>query len=316
MDALIPIATGPSLPSVITEAGERTSYRFTEFFTAQIRNRNTREAYMRAVFTFLDWVDARGLSLKSLNSVAIAAYIESHPGSPPTVKQHLAAIRMLLDYLVTGGVIPFNPAAAVKGPRYSVAIGKTPVLQPEEARRLMASIDTTILSGLRDRALIGVMIYSFARISAVLSMNVEDYYPSGKRFFLRLAEKGGKQHVVPCHHLAEAYLDEYVEAAGIGGERKTPLFRAIAGKTNQVSGERLQRRSALAAVKKRALVAGLAPEICNHTFRATGITAYMLNGGSLESAQRIAAHASSQTTKLYDRSATELTTSEIERIVL
>jgi site-specific recombinase XerD len=315
-DLLMQSTASLYLPKVIGEAGRRAEYRFIEFFTAQIRNPNTRRAYMQAVTQFLSWAEDKSLTLECINSVAVAAYIEGHTGSPLTVKQHLAAIRMFFDWMVTGGTLPQNPATAVKGPRHSMTKGKTPVLQAEDARALIESIDTTTLIGLRDRALIGVMIYSFARIGAVLGMNVGDYYPNGKRYFFRLREKGGKHHEVPCHHLAERYLDDYISEAGIEDDRKGPLFRSILGKKDKISTRRLLQRSALKAIKKRAQAVNLSPEICNHTFRATGITAYLSNGGTLENAQRIAAHASSSTTKLYDRTSDELSLSEIERIVI
>ena len=105
--------------------------------------------------------------------------------------------------------------------------GKTPVLSPEEARLLLDSIDMRELSGLRDRTLLAVMVYSFARVSAVVGMNVEDYYQQGKRWWLRLHEKGGKHHEVPAHHKAEEYLDAYIQAAGIAGRKGTPLWRSM-----------------------------------------------------------------------------------------
>ena len=111
--------------------------------------------------------------------------------------------------------MPTNPATSVRGPTHVVRTGKTPVLQPAEARLLLDTIDTATLLGLRDRALLGVMVYSFARVSAVVGMRVEDYYQHGKRWWLRLQEKGGKHHAVPVHHKAEAYLDAYLDAAGI-----------------------------------------------------------------------------------------------------
>ena len=119
-----------------------------------------------------------------------------------------------------GQVVPANPAASVRGPTHVVRTGKTPVLQPTEARLLLDTIDTSTLAGLRDRALLAVMVYSFARVSAVVGMRVEDYYQQGKRWWLRLQEKGGKHHAVPVHHKAEAYLDAYLDAA----EKDSPLW--------------------------------------------------------------------------------------------
>jgi integrase len=258
----------------------------------------------------------------------VAAYIETlqEQLAPPSVKQHLAAIRMLFDWLVTGQVVPHNPAASVRGPKHVVKKGKTPVLSAEDARKLLDSIPvrrehggedgpgTPIVLGLRDRALIAVMVYSFARIGAVLNMKVEDYYQNGKRWWLRLHEKGGKFHEVPAHHNADAYLDAYIQAAGIAGQPKSPLFRSARGKTGTITEKPLRRNNALDMIKRRAKAAGLPPRICNHTFRATGITAYLEAGGTIEKAQQIAAHESPKTTKLYDRTADAITLDDVKFI--
>lgn len=258
----------------------------------------------------------------------VAAYVESIQQhlAPPSVKQHLAAIRMLFDWLVTGQVVPHNPAASVRGPKHVVKKGKTHVLSAEDARKLLDSIPierehqdgtkTPIVQGLRDRALIAVMVYSFARIGAVLNMKVEDYYSNGKRWWLRLHEKGGKFHEVPAHHNAEAYLDAYIQAARLADQPKTPLFRSIRGKTGTITDKPLRRNNALDMIKRRAKAAGLSPRICNHTFRATGITAYLEAGGTIEKAQQIAAHESPKTTKLYDRTCDQITLDEVERIMI
>ena len=308
------------LPAIIERAGEKASRRFLEFFLAAIRNKNTRLAYARAVRDFLTWCEQRGIhELARIDSFTVAAYVE-HLGSQrsaPTVKQHLAAIRMLFDYLVTGQVdgMPFNPAAAVRGPRHVVKRGKTPVLKPEEARQLLDSIDCSSLSGLRDRALLGVMVYSFARVGAVVAMRVEDYYQQGKRWWLRLHEKGGKRHEVPAHHNAEAYLDAYLDAVGIRDEKKTPLFRAISQR-RQLTENRMNRVDVFRMIKRRCRAADISMTTNCHTFRATGITAYLLNGGTIENAQAIAAHESPRTTKLYDRTSDEITLDEVERIAI
>jgi integrase len=186
------------------------------------------------------------------------------------VKQHLAALRMLFDWLVTGHVLDTNPAHAVRGPRYVVTKGKTPVLAADEARQLLDSIDTTTLKGLRDRALIGVMVYTFARVNAVLGMKVKDYYTEGRRGRVRLHEKGGKEHDVPCHHTLEQYLDEYIAAAAIAGEPEGWLFRTTGRKTGLAG--RLYQQDAYRMIQRQVLKAGLGTRAGNHTFRATGIT--------------------------------------------
>ena len=234
----------------------------------------------------------------------------------PTVKQHLAAIRMLFDFLIVGQIVDSNPAAAVRGPKHVVRRGKTPVLVADEARTLIDSIDTATLVGLRDRALIALLIYTFARVSAALHMNVEDYYPQGKRWWVRLHEKGGKQHDMPAHHLLEMYIDEYLSEAGIVGDKSSPLFRTAAGKTGTLTDRRMNRTDALRMIWRRAGAAGIATALGCHSFRATGITVYLTNGGLLEHAQQMAAHESARTTKLYDRRNDTVTLDEVERIVL
>lgn len=303
------------VPAVIARAGGKARKRFLEFFTATIRNENTRMAYARAVGSFFEWCREFRLELIDIEPIHVAAYIEQHGGAPPTVKQHLAAIRMLFDWLVIGQVIAMNPASSVRGPKHVVKRGKTPVLDAEQARQLLDSIDTEKLSGLRDRALIAVMVFSFARVSAAVSLSVEDYYQEGKRWWFRFREKGGKQHQVPAHHTAEAHLDAYLLAAGIAEEKKSPLFRSVT-RHGQLSDRQMTRNDALRMVKRRAKKAGVPPTTCNHTFRATGITVYLGNGGTIENAQAIAAHESPRTTKLYDRTSDEITLDEIERILI
>ncbi len=306
-----------AVPALFVDAGAKAWRRYIEFFTAHIRNPNTRTAYHRAAVQFSRWCQRRRLALHDLQPFLVAAYIEELGSrvARPTVKQHLAGLRMLFDFLVIGQSLPTNPAASVRGPKHVVSKGSTPVLSAAEARRLLASIDTSTIVGLRDRALIAVMIFSFARIGATLAMNIEDYYPQGKRMWFRLHEKGGKRHDVPTHHQAEEYLDHYLAAAGIVGQKRTPLFRSM-DRRKQLTDDRLDRREALAMIKRRARRARLPSSICCHTFRATGITVYLSRGGLLEHAQALAAHESPRTTKLYDRTGDHVSLDEIERIVI
>jgi site-specific recombinase XerD len=303
-----------ALPATILRAGERASWRFVEFFTANIRNRNTRVAYAQAIGAFLRWCERRA-PLEQIHPSLIAAYLEQHSGSVPTVKQHLAAIRMLFDWLVVGQIVPVNPASSVRGPKHVVHRGKTPVLKADQARALLDSIDTRKIVGLRDRALLGVMCYTFSRVSATVAMRVDDYFQNGKRWWIRLHEKGGKRHEVPAHHNAEAYLDAYLGAASIAGHKKGVLFRSV-NKRGQLTENPMTRTDALRMIKRRARAVGLPSSTCCHTFRATGITAYLENGGTIEKAQAIAAHESPRTTKLYDRTSDDLTLDEVERIAI
>jgi integrase len=187
-------------------------------------------------------------------------------------------------------------------------------LDPVEARQLLDSIDVRTPIGLRDRALIGLMVFSFARIGAALAMRVEDVYTQHRHLWVRLREKGGKRHEMPCHHTLEAYLHAYLVEGGIAGDAKGPLFRTIQRGTGRLSATVLPQANAYAMVQRRAIAAGIHTRIGNHTFRATGITAYLKNGGTLENAAAMANHASTRTTKLYDCRRDDISLDEVERI--
>jgi site-specific recombinase XerD len=308
---------GVALPAIIAGAGKRAKTRFLEFFTVNIRNPNTRAAYGRAAGEFLAWCEGQGISgLDEVQPVHVAAYVE-HLGrrmSAPSVKQHLACIRMLFDWLVTGQVVPVNPAQSVRGPRHSVSKGITPVLSSEEATALLSGMDVSSVVGLRDRAIIAVMTYTFARVGAVVALNVEDYFSLKKRWWLRLHEKNGNLNEMPCHHKLEAFLDAYIDAAGIERDRKGPLFRAAIGKTKKLGPGRMSRTDIWYMVRRRASDAGIETHIGCHTFRATGLTDYLTNGGRIEVAQRMAGHANAKTTGLYDRRNDDISVGEVERI--
>jgi site-specific recombinase XerD len=153
------------VPALIADAGDLAAWRYVEFFTANIRNANTRRAYARACTTFFAWCDERGLTLTTIRPHDVATYIETRglTHSAPDVKQQLAAVRMLFDWLITGQIVPVNPAAAVRGPKHVVKTGKTAVLDAKEWRKLIDSIPTETLRDRRDRALISTLTYSVRR---------------------------------------------------------------------------------------------------------------------------------------------------------
>lgn len=310
--------TRSSLPSLFVSrpaAGNRVR----DFFTSRIRNPHTRRAYLEAVRQFSAFCAEIGIEdLAEVQPVHVAAFVEAQlqVHSRPTVKQRLAALRMLFDWMVVGQVIPTNPAHAVRGPKHTQKRGRTPVLAADEARVLLDAIDTTSLPGLRDRALIGLMVYTFARVGATVAMRVEDYFIQGRRGWVRLHEKGGKEHTMPAHHNLDRYLEEYITAAGIAQDRKGPLFRTTKGRTGELTGNPMTQPDVWRMIRRRAEAAGIRTEIGCHTFRATGITAYLQNGGRLEVAQQMANHESSRTTGLYDRRNDEVSLDEVERIAI
>jgi site-specific recombinase XerD len=301
------IQSALAVPVAIASAGDQR--RFLEFFAAMIRNKNTRMAYYRAACNFFGWLEEhRIIELVDIEPIHVAAYVETLQASAakPTVKQHLAAVRMLFDCLVVGQVLATNPAHAVRGPKHVVKRGKTPALTAEQTRRLLDGIDVSTPVGLRDRALIALMTYALARVGAVVAMWVEDYYPQEQALV--------GPHEMPAHHTLEAYLDAYIDAAGIREEKKTPLFRSAIGRTGTLTDSAMNRVDAWRMIQRRKADLGMKGRIGGHTFRATGITAYLGAGGTLENAQAMAAYESPRTTKLYDRTGDEITLDEVERI--
>jgi site-specific recombinase XerD len=307
-------STSSPLPAVFLVGHDR-GRRFWEFFTVNIRNRNTRKAYFIAVSKFSEWCEERKLPLERIEPMHVALYIEElgKVASKPTVKQHLAAIRMLFDWLVVGQVMPTNPAHAVRGPKHSVRKGKTSVLSAEEMGQLLNSIPTAQLIGLRDRALISLMGYTFARVGAAVQMKVEDFYIQKRRGWVRLHEKGGKVTELPCHHNLETALDEWLNASGLASEPTAPLFPTLRhGKLTDRTP--LPQANVHMMIQRRATTAGIRTKISAHSFRATGITTYLQNGGKLEVAQQMAGHESARTTGLYDRRNDSVALDEVERI--
>ena len=262
---------GKHVPSLIASLGTKGKKRFTTFFTDNIRNRNTREAYFRASFQFFGWCDSNGLNFETIQSFHVSAYIEHLmlDKSKSTVKQHLAAIRMLYDWLVVGQIVEINPAHAVRGPKHVVTTGTTAILDGEQMRQLLDSIDGSSVIGLRDRAIIAVMTATFGRVEATLGMNIADYYDDGKCWSIKLSEKNGKLNTMPVQHKLEEYLDAYIEAAGgtntfpfeVSSKGKVtkrqPLFRSSRGRSGKLTSDRMSRQDAWRMIKRRAKQAGI-----------------------------------------------------------
>jgi site-specific recombinase XerD len=218
------------VPALIADIGPEATKRCFEFFTVPIRNKNKRIAYYHAIGQFLTWCQRAGFrDLEDIEPISVAAYVEQHPGSPATIKQHMSAIRMLFSWLTEKGILAMNPAREVKTEKFSRGEGKTPAFVEGEVQSLLGAIESSTHIGLRNRALLGTLAYSFARLGAVVNLKVEDYFPSGKRFLLRFREKGGKEKDLPDHHKLEELLDEYPKATGLGSEPNSPLFPAALG---------------------------------------------------------------------------------------
>ena len=321
MNSLIPIAPFPAWPIAVANAAPKAQYAILQFFAAEIDNPRTRRAYLVGAEDFFAFVAPslggdRLVTLTALHVAAWMADMKRRGLSVPTQKQRLSGLRMLFQALVREQVLGANPAAAVKGPKHSAGRGKTPVLTGDEMLQLLHSIDTGPLIGLRDRALIGAMAYSFARVGAVISLKVENVFHQKRRLWLRLHEKGGKRLEIPCHHQFENYLVDWLDRSGLKGQPAAPLFQSFTGgpRSRVLSGRPLTQGLVWEMVQRRARAAGIETAVCNHTFRATGITAYLSNGGTIERAALMAGHASTRTTQLYDRRPDEVTLEEVEKI--
>jgi site-specific recombinase XerD len=302
----------PQLFSNSESAAKRTF----EFFAVTIRNANTRRAYARGVAHFANWCAERGITdVNQVQPLHVAAHIETLNLAPSSVIQRLAALRMLFDWLVIGQVITHNPAASVRGPRQSAKSGKTKVLSAQEVRALLDSIDVSTTKGLRDRALIALMVLSFARVGATVAMKIDDVYTQNKQTWIRLREKGGKRHELPCSAMLTSYLRAYIDSAPPKG-KKGWLFRSCIGRTGMLSDHAMAQADVYRMITRRAQEAGVHTKIGCHSFRATGITEYLKAGGRLDVAQTMANHESPRTTALYDRREDRITQSEVERLVL
>ena len=293
-------ATAP-LRRVLDNAHPEAARLLVDYLTAAQPNRHTREAYKRALCRFFVWLDHTGLGLRQAKPHDLHNYMQGMSGqySFATMNQHLAAIRGFYQYLRERTDFDANPAAEVKGQRTGDREGKTPYLPSPETQKLLDAIPLTDINGYRDRALIGTMVYTFTRISAALSLKVKDYFIHGGNHHLKIVGKRNVHRLIPVHPLLNTYLAAYLDMASIREQKDVPLFQTAPYR--RLSGNAMGREAALKMVKHRAEQAGIESIVCNHTFRAVGITAYLESDGAIEKAAHYAGHASTRTTQIYDR---------------
>jgi integrase/recombinase XerD len=292
----------------------KTAETFLEVLGARLRNPNTRGAYRVAWRSFLAFCSARGLELESVKAYHVGAWLDQHPGSRSTQRQHLAAVRLLFDSLMMRGVVEYNPAPRAKPPRLVRESSHTPVFEEAEIVAFLDLISSESLKDVRDKAIFSVLFYSWCRVSALINLTVADYYERGGTRWLRFQEKRGKEHDVPVHSKAKEAVDLWLERSCLVSNPSAPLFPSFGKNRETIESRRLDRRSVLKLVEKRARRSGILKRVCCHSFRATGVTEYMNSGGTIEIAQRIAGHTSPATTRIYDRSGDRLTLEEIERV--
>lgn len=313
--SLSSIVAADDVPAIIARCPPAATFAWHEFFEADLANRHTRTAYRRAVLDFLAWCEVRGLELVRVTPGDVGRYFDKHQGSIPTKKQHLAALRRFFDLLVVRHVMVLNPALSVRAQRYQVVEGKTPEFTVERARRLLSSIDTSHAVGLRDRAVIGVLIYTAARVGAVATLLRKDLLQDDSQWSLRFAEKGGKSREIPVRHDLQTFLMEYLKSLEAGDlDTGLPLFRTTVRRTKVITQRAMTAVDICRMVKRRLRQAGLPVRLSPHSFRVTTITDLLEQGVPIEDVQHLAGHADPRTTMLYDRRKKAVTRNIVERI--
>ncbi len=318
-------STAPAPPALILRGGNSARFAWDEFF-ASIDNANTKAAYQTACERFLDACATRGLTLQTVKPSDVRAHIDTLKNvkpkqdgealAKPSKKLHLAAIRGLFDFLVTRHAVMLNPALSVRGPKYSVTEGRTPAFTVKQAREVVAAIDTGSAVGLRDRAIIAVLIYTACRVGAVAKLRVKDYRSDGTQRMLRFDEKGGKHREIPVRHDLETILNEYLATVGAGtAESAAPFFRSARGRSGKLASKPMTRTDIFRMVKRRVRDAGLpASRFTPHSFRSTTATDLLNQGADIEDVQFLLGHSDIRTTRFYDRRQKAVTRNLVERI--
>lgn len=312
----MPIEEAAPRPPAIVRAGHAAGFAWDEFFLGDIRNPYTRRNYLHAARSFLSWLDARGVELARVTPAHVGHYLDTHPGSAPTKKLHLSAIRALFDRLVLRHVIVLNPAHAVRGPKHQTQEGRTPEIAPTEVRSLLNSISGTDPVSLRDRAILGTLVYTAARVGAVAALRLDDLERDGLAWSIRFREKGGKQRTIPVREDLRQMLSAYLAVRSPTTVSNENLFFAAVGKTGLLTNRPLSRIDTCRMVKRRLRRAGLSARLSPHSFRVAVITDLLQHGASLEDVQNLAGHADPRTTRLYDRRQRQVTRNLVERITI
>jgi len=319
MNGIVPVRGGQLQafggPEILVRAGTNAVFAAEEFFKATVNNAHTKRAYGRAIARFLAWCEQSGVELREITPGLAGEYVGQLAGSPPTKNQTLAALRNFFDGLVMRHAVALNPFASVRGIKHSVAEGATPEISIEQARKLLRSIDVAHVVGLRDRAVLGILAYTGARVGAVATLRLGDLRNLGEQRYLRFREKGGKVREIPVRHDLDAWLREYLDAAAISSQDdKTPLFRAADGKRKQLTAVGLRAHSMRQMMKRRLVDAGLPHLFSPHSFRVTVVTDLLNQNVPLEDVQYLAGHSNPRTTQIYDRRRRRVTRNIVERI--
>lgn len=315
-DGLAELPAAREIPAIVADAGNAARFAWEEFFYGRIRSSHTRRAYHRAVRDFLAWCEDRSLILTAISPADVGHYLDALTLAISSKKQVLAGLRHFFDGLVSRHAIVLNPAASVRADRYQVIEGKTPEITVKQARKLLQSIDTTDIIGLRDKSIIAILIYTAARVGAVAKLKCKDLYDTGDQYCLRFNDKGGKSREIPVRHDLQSLLLEYLKSASVQVEQSQdrPLFLTTITKTKQLTARPMTAGDMGRMIKRRIRAAGLPDRLSPHSFRVATITDLLSQGVPLEDVQHLAGHADPRTTRLYDRRQRKVTRNIVERI--
>ncbi len=315
----LPSALMAELPEIIHRAGANAVFAAQEFFSGMIRNAHTRRAYMKAINDFLEWVGKHGGG--ELGQIApwhVGQYFDGMAAAGTSIatrNMRLSALRHFFDNLVTRHAIALNPARTVRGEKLNVMEGRTPEIPIGEVRRLLASIVTSHIVGLRDRAILAVLVFTASRRSAVAKLRLADFYNAGQQWMFHFGEKGGKSREIPVRHDLQQIVNEYIDAAGLRGLPKdTPLFQGAMKKQRRLSGAAMNGDDIYRMMKRRLRDFDLPLLYSPHSFRVTTITDLLTQNVPREDVQHLAGHADARTTGLYDRRKKKISRNIVERI--
>jgi integrase/recombinase XerD len=300
--------------------------RLKDLFFAQLPNENTRAAYASALRYFFHFCEANAVMIEEASPRLIAAWLKTAGKSPRTQRVYLAAVRRFYNELGLAGILKGNPATIVRLERLDIREGATSVFEPQELNAFFASQVRHSLLTLRNVALFRTLFHQVPRVSAVVNLRVGDYHARGNVYFLRLKEKRGKINSFPVHPRAREALDDWLSTSGLSGSPDAPLFPRFSvyrdtlfstpGPDGRPIFQPLNRRAVYRLIRRITANAGIQKKLGCHSFRATGITFFLKNGGSVEIAQRFAQHRDRSTTDLYDRRGDDILQDEIVRIDL
>jgi site-specific recombinase XerD len=318
---------GEELPALVTRAGGPAAQAWTDFFDGKVRNDHTRRAYQRAVQHFLAWCEGEGLELPRIMAGDIGRYLSRLPGGPAKKKGTLAALRRYFRLLVERHICLINPAAEAEAPRYEMVEGKTPEITDAQFRALLAAIDSSTMTGLRDQLIIKTLAYTGARVGAVAALKRHDYYEACDQWMLHFDEKRGKSREIPVAHDLKVLFDEYLERSGIKKERRRRdeetgewepihLFRTAAGRTGELTKTAMTGNDIYKMMRRHAKRAGIGSKVSPHSFRVAIATDLYDQGVPDDEIQTLLGHSDVRTTNLYKRNKRGVTRNLVERIRL